>query len=148
MNGAARPPAAGGAGHRSLPHTADLIFEAWAPTKHGCLAEAVKALVETFADPGTSGGGRPLPLRLPPAEPEELLVALLEEVLYLLEVTGVVTVGVTVDDADDGGLEGSFDVVPLAAVTVVGAAPKAITRSELAFGRRDGLWRCRVIVDV
>ncbi|MEU6969505.1 archease [Kitasatospora aureofaciens] len=44
-------------GHRAVPHTADLRLVAWAPTAEGCVREAVRAVVEGFAD--TSGPGRP-----------------------------------------------------------------------------------------
>ena len=38
-----------GRGHRTVPHTADLRIEAWAPTREECLAEAVRGLVDSFA---------------------------------------------------------------------------------------------------
>jgi SHS2 domain-containing protein len=34
-------------GHRSLPHTADVIIDAWGPDQAACYEEAVAALVET-----------------------------------------------------------------------------------------------------
>jgi SHS2 domain-containing protein len=37
------------AGHRTVPHTADLRIEAWAATREECLAEAVRGLVGSFA---------------------------------------------------------------------------------------------------
>ena len=37
-------------GHTSVPHTADLRIEAWGPTREDCIAEAVRGLVESFAD--------------------------------------------------------------------------------------------------
>ncbi|SCE66445.1 Archease protein family (MTH1598/TM1083) [Micromonospora haikouensis] len=39
-----------GRGRRSVAHTADVRIEAWAPDREGCVAEAVAAMVETFAD--------------------------------------------------------------------------------------------------
>ena len=41
--------AGAGRGHRTVPHTADLRVEAWAPTREACLAEAVRGLVDRFA---------------------------------------------------------------------------------------------------
>jgi SHS2 domain-containing protein len=43
--GAARRPA----GHRTVPHAADLRIEAWAATREECMAEAVRGLVGSFA---------------------------------------------------------------------------------------------------
>ena len=37
------------AGHRTVPHTADLRIEAWAVTCEECLAEALRGLVGSFA---------------------------------------------------------------------------------------------------
>ncbi|MDP8960902.1 MAG: archease, partial [Actinomycetota bacterium] len=37
-------------GHRFLAHTADTAFEAWGPTRATCYAEAVRALVASFAE--------------------------------------------------------------------------------------------------
>jgi SHS2 domain-containing protein len=37
-------------GYRLLPHTADVVVQAWAPTRAACLAEAVRGLVAVFAD--------------------------------------------------------------------------------------------------
>ena len=34
-------------GHRSVPHTADLRIEAWAPTRDGCIRQAVLGAVES-----------------------------------------------------------------------------------------------------
>jgi SHS2 domain-containing protein len=135
-------------GHRTVPHTADLIIEAWAPTREACLGQAVRALVDTFADTSGVTSTRPLVLRIPPGDDTELLIALLEEVIYLLDVLEVVPVHVSVCAAEDGGLGGCFDVAVLAAVHIVGPAPKAVARSELAFEGSDGLWTCRALVDV
>jgi SHS2 domain-containing protein len=135
-------------GHRTVPHTADLIIEAWAPTREACLGEAVHALVETFADTSEVSTTRQLSIQFPCAADEELLVAVLEEVIYLLEVFEVVPVDVSIIAADDGGLGGCFDVAVLATVRIVGSAPKAVARSELVFGSRNGSWKCRVLVDV
>ena len=37
-------------GHRNLPHTADVIIEAWGPDLAACAEEAVAALIETYAN--------------------------------------------------------------------------------------------------
>jgi SHS2 domain-containing protein len=136
------------AGHRTVSHTADVIIEAWAPTREVCLAQAVRALVDTFADTSPVSVTRPLPLRIPAGEDTELLVAVLEEVVYLVDVLAVVPVDVVLHAVDGGGLGGCLDVASLAEVNIVGPAPKGIARSELAIERGDGLWRCRAIVDV
>jgi SHS2 domain-containing protein len=135
-------------GHRILPHRADLVIEAWAPTQDGCFAQAVHALVDTFADTSRVVRTRPLPLRLDPAEDAELLVALLDGVVHLIGVLGEVPVAAVVHRTDDGGLGGSLDVAPLRETKRVGALPRGIPRAEVGVAGDDVLWTCRAVVAV
>ena len=135
-------------GYRLLPHTADVVVEAWAPTRDGCLAEAVRALVAVCADTSGLDAVRSVELRLAPAGDEELLVRLLEEVIYLLEVDELVPVGVEVGPEPGGGLRGRFEVAPLTPAMIVGPAPKAVAWYELELARQGSGWRCRATVDV
>lgn len=138
-------------GHRLLPHTADVRLEAWAPTREACLAEAVRALADTVVDtaaapPPTSS----IPVTLPPTTDIDLLVSLLDEVIYEIDVLGVLALDAHLAvDPEDGALTGHLEVAPLAALPQTGSAPKAITRHRLRFSRDDdGAWRCLVTVDV
>jgi SHS2 domain-containing protein len=135
-------------GHRLLPHTADVVVEAWAPTRAACLAEAVRGLVAVFADTGGLLASRSIALALDPAGDEELLVRLLEEVIYLVEVEEVVPVGAHLEPSPDGGLHGRLEVAPLLPAMVIGPAPKAVAWHELRFARQGTGWTCRVTVDV
>jgi len=85
---------------------------------------------------------------LGPAGDEEQLVRLLEEVIYLVEVDGVVPVDVRVQLRPDGGLRGRLGVAPLQAAIVIGPAPKAIAWHELSLVPERTGWRCRVTLDV
>jgi SHS2 domain-containing protein len=136
------------AGHRLVPHTADLTVAAWAPSREECLAEAVRGLVGSFADTTGTAAERRLPFTCRPGPDAELLVCLLEEVIYLLDTLDAVPVGVVVAVATDGGLTGHFDVADRATVRPVGPAPKAITRHGLRIGVAAGAWRCTVTIDV
>lgn len=103
----------------------------------------------SFADTANADIAEPVPLALDPAGDEDVLVGLLEEVIYLVEVLGVVPTAVALAERDDGGLSGSFDVVHVADVEGIGAVPKAVARGGLTFGPEpDGRWSCRVTVDV
>lgn len=134
-------------GHRILPHTADAIVEAWAPTKPACLEEAVVGLVALFAGIDGLAPEGEWPVSLPPAPDDQLLVMLLEEVLAAVDVAGEVPVAAELD-ADGEGVRGVLRTVPASVVDVHGAVPKAIAWSGLEFGRSDGGWRCRFTVDV
>jgi SHS2 domain-containing protein len=135
-------------GHRLLPHTADVIVEAWGSTRDTCLRQAVLGLVEMFADVDGVAPSDNVPLSFPRAPAEELLVALLAEVLYLLDAEDRLPVDVTLTSAVDGGLSGAFHVVSTVAVAQCGAVPKAITHHGLEMGQNAATWHCRVTVDV
>jgi SHS2 domain-containing protein len=135
------------AGHRSVPHTADARVEAWAPTRERCVAEAIAGLVETFAD---VSGARPAAaedFQVPPGPDEDMLVAVLDRVVYLIDTTGQVPMNAGVSAAD-GGFGVRLELADPDAVEVTGAAPKAVSLHELRFAADEAGWSCGVTVDV
>ena len=137
------------AGHRTVPHTADLRIEAWAPTREECLAEAVRGLVDSFAvvagRPPSGRARRHMVARLD----EDLLVAILDEVIYRLDTDGQIPVSVAVRRAPDGGVVVFFALVPVAEAEITGAVPKAASLHDLRFAPdAAGRWSCAVTVDV
>ena len=137
------------AGHRTVPHTADLRIEAWAPTREECLAEAVRGLVDSFAvvagRPPSGRVRRHMTARLD----EDLLVAVIDEVIYRLDADGQIPVSVTVRRAPDGGVVVFFALVPVAEAKITGAAPKAASLHDLRCAPdAAGRWSCAVTVDV
>ena len=138
------------AGHRTLPHTADLALEAWAPTRKECIAETVRALVESFADVRAATPRDSVTFTGEEATDEDLLVRVLNDVIYEFEVHGVLPVDISVDQpARDvpGRAEVRFAAAPVGEAGLVGAIPKAVSLHELRFTRDGGLWRCHVTVD-
>jgi SHS2 domain-containing protein len=135
-------------GYELLPHTADLMLSAWGPTTEDCLAEAARALVASLADVREARPHRLVGFEIDPAPEPELLVQLLEEVIYLLDTEDVVPAAVGVALTSRGGLVGEFGVVPLAEVPVVGQAPKAVTRHGLRWERDGDQVRCQVVIDI
>lgn len=156
VNGApGRERLASPAGHRTVPHTADLRIEAWAPTREECLAEAARGLVGSFAATagrraaaGRPAGGRAR--RHVTARPDQdLLVAVIDEIIYRLDADGQVPVSVTARRARDGGVVVSFRLIPVAEAEIIGAAPKAASLHDLRCARdAAGRWSCAVTVDV
>ena len=137
------------AGHRTVPHTADLRIEAWAPTREECLAEAVRGLVDSFAvvagRPPSGRVRRHMTARLD----EDLLVAVIDEVLYRLDADGQIPVSVDVRRAPDGGVIVVFALVPVAEAEITGAVPKAASLHDLRCAPdAAGRWSCGVTVDV
>ena len=138
-----------GQGHRTVPHTADLRVEAWAPTREECLAEAVRGLVDSFA---AVAGARPsgrAERHVTAGSDADLLVAVVDEVIYRLDADGEVPVRVAVRRARDGGVDLVVSVAAVEAVEIVGAAPKAASLHELRCEPDPaGRWSCGVTVDV
>jgi SHS2 domain-containing protein len=133
-------------GHRAVPHTADIRVEAWGTSREHCLAEAALALVECFAD---VSGVRPAAMervRLAEGSDEDLLAALLEEVIYRLEVQGRIAVDVVAEAADDG-LDVRLALAGLADVEITGAAPKGVSWHGLRIGPDPYGWSCAVTID-
>ncbi|MEU9842079.1 archease [Actinomadura sp. NPDC048032] len=139
---------AGASGHRGVPHPADLRIEAWGPTRERCVAEAVAGLVESFADVSgvrPSGGVR---VDVPPGPDADLLVAVLDEVIYRLEVDGAVVLDAALAGAPDGGLTARLATGDAAEAVGTGAVPKAVSLHDLRFGRDARGWFCAVTIDV
>lgn len=137
------------AGYRLVSHTADVIVEAWGPTRAACFGEAVRGLVASFAETTDVAASSRHETDLASAgDDEDLLVDLLDEVIYLADAHGVVPVGGRFRDRDDGGLAVVFDVADVEAVRPSGAVPKATTYHGLEVVREAGRWRCRATIDV
>jgi SHS2 domain-containing protein len=138
-------------GYRLLSHTADVALEAWGASKDECVAQAVYALVACFADPRERGPGDSVSVAVEqPADDEDLLVSVLDEVIYLVDVRGRIPVEVSIErtGAAEGRVDVRFATVPIGHADVIGAVPKSVSLHELRFGRKAGTWSCHVIVDV
>ena len=75
-------------------------------------------------------------------------MALLEEVIYAVNVFGQVAVHIHLVEGEAGGLAGDFEVVTASDVALVGPVPKGVSYHGLEIGEDGGSWRCRVVVDV
>lgn len=138
-------------GHRTVPHTADLRIEAWAGTREECLAEAVRGLVESFADMAGARPRRTIERRVSADGDADLLAAVLDEVIYGMDVDGEVPVHVTVRPASGAnpGVDLVLSLAGAAAVEIIGAVPKAVSFHELyCAADPGGRWSCGVTVDV
>lgn len=135
------------AGHRILSHTADVMIEAWAPTRMGCFEQAARGLIEAFVALRDVPATEPIAVGIDANTDDEMLAALLDEIVFLAEVSGAIPVHLTLEESEDGGLAGVFDVVPIGELEVVGPAPKSISYAGDVV-RADDAWRCRVVADI
>jgi len=136
------------AGFELLPHTADVMLSAWAPTPEACITEAVRALVACFADVRNVRPVRLVGIACDPAPGDEMLVQVLDEVIFLLDTEDVVPVQVALARTPQGGLVGELGVADPSDVAVVGPLPKAVTWHGLRFEQHGERWRCQVVIDV
>lgn len=134
-------------GHAVLPHTADVQIEAWAPSAAACYEETVAAFLDIFTN--TSGVSilSRLPFDVGPGDPQDLLVLLLEEALFVAETRGVVPVGAHVDVVGDR-VVGTFSVAPVDDVELTGSIPKGISYHQLNFRPEHGRWHGLATIDV
>jgi SHS2 domain-containing protein len=136
-------------GHRGVPHPADLRIEAWAETREECVAEAVRALVSSFAEPGAQVRRRVAKRHVAGETDADLVAAAVEEVIYGLDTRGEIPVAVAGRRAADGGIDLTLHLAGLDQVEITGAVPKAASLSGLRCGRDEtGRWSCAVTVDV
>jgi SHS2 domain-containing protein len=149
MNPPAAEPGQRGCGHRSVPHTADLRIETWGPTREDCIAEAVRGVVESFADVSGAGYQHAINRHLTVGSDADLLAAAVEEVICALDIGGQVPVAVEVGLAADGGIDLALLTVDVGTVEIIGAAPKAASLSGLACAPdASGRWSGAVTIDV
>jgi SHS2 domain-containing protein len=145
-----RPPTVP-AGHRALPHTADLALEAWAPSEAECIAHAARALVESFADTRGAVPGESVTVAFDEETREGLLVAILDEVIYQLDAHSRLPADIGVELTPAAGTRRHarmrFAAVPAGEAALVGAIPKAVSLHGLRFTHDGGRWCCHVTVD-
>jgi SHS2 domain-containing protein len=143
------PPGARTGGHREVPHMADLRIEAWADTREECVAEAVRALVGSFAAAGVPRQHHVAERHVTGETDADLVAAAVEEVIYGLDTRGEVPVAVGARRAADGGIDLTFQLAGQDQVEIIGAVPKAASLSGLRCGRDEaGRWSCAVTIDV
>jgi SHS2 domain-containing protein len=126
---------------------ANVRIEAWAPSREECVARAVHAMVESFAD--TTAAGQTGEVELPVAADscDGMLTDVLDEVICQLETVGRLPVDVQVRRLD-GGLDVRMRMTDVDRAELVGALPKGVSLCELRFGRRAAAWSCQATLDV
>ncbi|MFB7667742.1 archease [Kitasatospora sp. NPDC056138] len=141
-----------GSGHRAVPHTADMRVEAWSPTVEGCIGEAVRAVVEGFADTSEATPVRDREYTVTTENDADLLVSVLEEVIYRMDADGEIPldaqVGAVRDAAGGRSVSVRLRMADADTATLVGAVPKAVSLHDLRLQGDPGGWTCQVTLDV
>jgi SHS2 domain-containing protein len=102
----------------------------WSPSREGCIGEAVLGTVESFLDTSLARAQRIRQCRLTGDRDDDLLLAVLEELTYVLDTAGEAPVDVELE-AIPGGVDVKFAMVDASTLPQVGAVPKAVSFNEL-----------------
>ena len=113
------------------------------------MAEAVRGLVDSFAEIPAGRPGREAEVVLPAGTDEDLLVAALDEVIYRMDADGELPAAAQVRPGPGGGAELVLALLPVDAAEIVGAVPKAVSLHGLSCAPDEsGRWTASVTVDV
>jgi SHS2 domain-containing protein len=131
--------------YRWVEHTAEVELALEGSSRREILAEALAALAELLEFGGEKGNRERRAVTISGADADDaLLVAWLEELLYLAEAEGFVATDLVDLDLRSGGLEARVD-------GVVGEPPplvKAVTLHRLLFEAQGDVYVARVVLDV
>jgi SHS2 domain-containing protein len=137
------------AGFAITEHTADVGVRAWGDSEAAVFEQVARAMFSLICDPGTVDRREVLDVAVEAPDHELLLVAWLNELLFLFESRRL--------------LLSEFEVLELGATTLRARASgealderrhalcggvKAATYHHLWLGQRDGRWEAQVILDV
>jgi SHS2 domain-containing protein len=135
------------AGHLVRAHSSSTHVEAWAPSRSRCLEELVRAVVETFGQTRNAPPTRTMPFRVGATSDTELMLALLDDLYFLVDTDGFLVSDVSLHDDGSGNLDGTYSLAPVDDLVETMSVRKGTIRSGAKFAP-DGLgWRARVVID-
>jgi SHS2 domain-containing protein len=131
-----------------LSHTADTGIEARGATLGDLLGALAFGMFDVVYDLRDLAVAEPVSFEIEAADPAELAVDLLSELLYLSEADDVVLADVRVE-SDGTRAAVTAGACPAAGAELKGPPIKAVTYHDLVVRREpDGSWFARVIFDV
>jgi SHS2 domain-containing protein len=136
-------------GYEFLDHTGDLGIRVWAADIKGIFREAARALFAIITDLDKVEVHLDLEVAVQGPGREELLVAWLNELLYLHEVKGLLFCDFVLGEIDEKNVKGvargeEFHEGRHAIKTSI----KAVTYHQLEIQEKDGRWQAQVIFDI
>jgi SHS2 domain-containing protein len=134
-------------GHEVLEHTADVGIRARGSTLEEAFAAAAEGLAELMGA-WFPGEGRERSVQLQAADRPALLVAWMDELLYLHESEDVVFGGFDVSGVTDRRLRATVLVVPRGSRELEDIGIKAATYHRLRVEADDDGWLAQVYLDV
>lgn len=134
--------------YEALEHTADIGLRLTGDSPEEVLEAAAEGLA-TLQGAWFPGGGNERPVEVTAGDLPGLLVAWLDELLYLQESRDAVIGGVSVDRVEDGRLRGTVRLAPRGDRNLESVGVKAATLHRVRFERKpNGAWSADVYLDV
>ena len=129
--------------------TADKGIRAWGPDPAAVFCQAARGLWSLMVEPETVERRQMLPVAVEAGDRETLLVAWLNELLYLYETKNFIGVASSVLSRAETSLEAEVwgEQMDRARHVILGQV-KAVTYHQLHVGPKAGGWEARVVVDV
>lgn len=136
-------------GYELLDHTGDLGIRVWAADVRGIFQEAARALFGIITDLDKVEVHVDIEVAVNGLGQEELLVAWLNELLYLYEVEDLLLCDFAITEIDEGSVKGmamgeEFDEDRHDIKTSI----KAVTYHQVEIQEQDGCWQAQVIFDI
>lgn len=137
------------AGFEIFAVTADKGIRAWGADPATAFTQAARALWSLMVEAAGVNGVRVVPVAVEAADLEALLVAWLNELLYLYEARGFIGADCTIGSLTETHLAAEVwgETVDRTQHTILGHV-KAVTYHQLHVGPAAGRWEARVVVDV
>ena len=119
------------------------------PTREACLAEAVCGLVDSFAVVAAVRPRHTAERRFIAGSDEDLLVAVVGEVIYRLDADGEIPVTAAIGPAPEGGVVLTLALADVTEAEITGAVPKGASLHDLRCAPdAAGRWSCGITIDV
>ncbi len=135
--------------YRILEHPADLGIEAEGETLAEAFASAARGLMSVVVDPESVTVREERKVSVPGADPEQLLVRWLGEILFLYDGAGFVPAEFSVEQVGGGGLEATVGGEPAGGAELrLKIDVKAVTYHDISVRETSRGWYVRVYLDV
>jgi len=131
-----------------LSHTADTGIEATGANLPDLVGELAAGMFSLMAAPQALPEGPEIEVEVSGADPEDLVVDLLSELLYQSEVEDLIFGDFVVELSGDQRLRVSAHGIPLSKVELTGPPIKAVTYHDVTISETDEGWYGRVYFDV
>lgn len=137
------------AGYELVDHTADIGVHAWGHTREEVFELAAEGMFSLICDPMTIDATRVVEVAVGASQPDLLLAAWLNELLYRFEATGVVFETFEVTELTDTTLKARVGGEPLDPRRhAICGGVKAATLHQLSLQPWEGGWEGFVLLDV